>query len=183
MKDYGPNTRKNISEVFIKNFTKRLTHLSFFMYSLSSKNIWRICEEYVTVYCLKFYIILNKFKSVWIYPKLWRILNNRMTLNAIEIWNLNRFKGTYKHEKIKNQKQRKRVFYEYSLWKKGKMDSEVYYEMQNGYLFWQMQQEKIQHENLQVMINITFLILYIIRGFFIYLFHIMINQEFLYIQH
>ena len=32
--------------------------------------------------------------------------------------------------------------------KKGKMDSEVYYhEMQNGYLFWQMQQEKI-HENL-----------------------------------
>ena len=184
MKDYGPNTRKNISEVFMKNFTKRLTHLSFFMYSLSSKNIWRICEEYVTVYCLKFYIILNKFKSVWIYPKLRRILNNRMTLNAIEIWNLNRFKGTYKHEKIKNQKQRKRVFYEYSLWKKGKMDSEVYYhEMQNGYLFWQMQQEKIQHENLQVMINITFLILYIIRGFFIYLFHIMINQEFLYIQH
>ena len=31
-----------------------------------------------------------------------------MTLNAIEIWNLNRFKSTYKHEKIKNQKQRKR---------------------------------------------------------------------------
>ena len=31
-----------------------------------------------------------------------------MTLNATEIWNLNRFKGTYKHEKIKNQKQRKK---------------------------------------------------------------------------
>ena len=31
-----------------------------------------------------------------------------MTLKAIEIWNLNKFKGTYKHEKIKNQKQKKR---------------------------------------------------------------------------
>ena len=33
--------------------------------------------------------------------------------------------------------------------KKSKMDSQGYYhEMQNGYLFRQMQQEKIQHENL-----------------------------------
>ena len=56
---------------------------------------------------------MNKFKSVWIYPKLWRILNNWITLNAIEIWNLNRFKGAYKHEKIKNQKPRK---WESFLW-------------------------------------------------------------------
>ena len=34
-----------------------------------------------------------------------------MTLKAIEIWNLNKFKGTYKHEKIKNQKQKKREFF------------------------------------------------------------------------
>ena len=56
---------------------------------------------------------MNKFKSVWIYPKLWRILNNWITLNAIETWNLNRFKGAYKHEKIKNQKPRK---WESFLW-------------------------------------------------------------------
>ena len=93
-----------------EDFIKLLTHLSLFVYSLciSSKNMWRTCEEYVTVYCLKFYIILNKLKSVWIYPKLWRILNNRMTLNAIEIWNLNRFKGTY------------RAFYGYIWWKKAR---------------------------------------------------------------
>ena len=70
-----------------------------------------------------------------------------MTLNAIEIWNLNRFKGTYKHEKIKNQKQRKREFF--MMKKKNKMDLQGYYhEMENRYLFQQMQQEKIQHENL-----------------------------------
>ena len=34
-----------------------------------------------------------------------------MTLKAIEIWNLNKFKGTYKHKKIKNQKQKKREFF------------------------------------------------------------------------
>ena len=56
---------------------------------------------------------MNKFKSVWIYPKLWRILNNWITLNAVETWNLNRFKGAYKHEKIKNQKPRK---WESFLW-------------------------------------------------------------------
>ena len=79
---------------------------------ISMKNLWRISQ--------KFYTILNKFKSVWVCPKLWRTLNNRMTLKVIEIWNLNRFKGTYKHKKIKYQKQRKRerVFYEYSWWKK-----------------------------------------------------------------
>ena len=114
-------TRKYIHEEFMKYFTKLFTHLSFFIYSLVYvvEEYWRICKVYVTVYCLKFYIILTKFKSVWIYRKLWRILNNRMTLNAIEIWNLNRFKRTYKHENIKNQKQRKkkRVFYEYSWWK------------------------------------------------------------------
>ena len=86
-------------------------HSSSILLGILLKNMWRICEEYETVYCLKFYIILNEFRSVWIYQKLWRILNNRMTLNAIEIWNLNRFKGTYKHEKIKNQKQRKREFF------------------------------------------------------------------------
>ena len=103
-------TRKNIHEEFMKYFTKLFTYLSFFIYSpvYVVEEYWRICEVYVTVYCLKFYIILTKFKSVWIYRKLWRIFNNRMTLNAIEIWNLNRFKGTYKHEKIKNQKQRKK---------------------------------------------------------------------------
>ena len=115
-------------------------HSSSILLCISSKNMWRICEEYVTVYCLKFYIIFNKFKSLWIYPKLLRILNNRMTLKVIEIWNLNRFKGTYKHEKIKNQKQRKRESFYVQLMKKSKM--------QNGYLFRQMQQEKIQHENL-----------------------------------
>ena len=86
-------------------------HSSSILLCMSSKNMWRICEEYVTVYCLKFYIILSKFKSVWIYRKLWRILKNRVTLNATEIWNLNRFKETYKHEKIKNQKQRKKDFF------------------------------------------------------------------------
>ena len=103
-------TRKYIHEEFMKYFTKLFTHLSFFIYSLVYvvEEYWRICKVYVTVYCLKFYIILTKFKSVWIYRKLWRILNNRMTLNAIEIWNLNRFKRTYKHENIKNQKQRKK---------------------------------------------------------------------------
>ena len=125
-------------------------HSSSIFQCISSKNVWRICEEYVTVYCLKFYIILNKFKSVWIYLKLWRILNNILTLNTIEVWNLNRFKGTCKHEKIKDQKQRKRESF---LWvqvmKNSNMDSQGYYhEMQNGHLFWQMQQEKIQHENL-----------------------------------
>ena len=99
---------------------------------ISMKNLWRISQ--------KFYTILNKFKSVWVCPKLWRTLNNRMTLKVIEIWNLNRFKGTYKHEKIKNQKQRKRESFYVQLMKKSKM--------QNGYLFRQMQQEKIQHENL-----------------------------------
>ena len=83
-------------------------HSSSILLCISLKNMWRICEEYVTVYCLKFYIILNKLKSLWIYLKLWRILNNRMKLNAIEIWYVNRFKGTYKHKKIKNQKHRKR---------------------------------------------------------------------------
>ena len=46
-------------------------------------------------------------RLVWIYPKLRRVLNNRMTLNAIEIWNLNSFKGTHKCKNIKNQKQKK----------------------------------------------------------------------------
>ena len=36
-----------------------------------------------------------------------------------------------------------------------------------GYLFRQMQQEKIQHEDLSVMINITFLTLCVIREVFI----------------
>ena len=43
-------------------------------------------------------------------------------VNAVEIWNLNKFKGQYKHGKIKNEKKRKRerVFYEYSWWKKAR---------------------------------------------------------------
>ena len=93
-----------------QNFLHTCHSLSILL-CISSKNMWRICEEYVTVYCLKFYIILNKLKSVWIYPKLGRILNNRTTLKAIEIWNLNKFKGTYKHKKIKNQKQKQREFF------------------------------------------------------------------------
>ena len=121
----GPITRR-ISQNFLHT-----CHSSSILLCISSKNMWRICEEYVTVYCLKFYVILNKFESVWIYPKLWRILNNRMALYAIKIWNLNRFEGTYKHE---NERK--------------KMDSQGYYhEMQNGCLFRQMQLEKIQHEN------------------------------------
>ena len=60
-------------------------HSSSILLCISSKNMWRICEEYVTAYCLKFYIILNKFKSVWVYPKLWRILNNRMTLTPLKL--------------------------------------------------------------------------------------------------
>ena len=70
-----------------------------------------------------------------------------MTLNAIEIWNLKRFKETYKHEKIKNKKYRKRERECYMSTvnkKKNKIDSEGHYhEMQNEYLFRQMQQENI----------------------------------------
>ena len=41
-----------------------------------------------------------------------------MTVGAIEICNLNRFKGTYKHEKIKIQnRENVRLFYEYRWWK------------------------------------------------------------------
>ena len=45
-----------------------------------------------------------------------------MTLNAIEIWNLSRYKGTCKYEMIKNEKQRKieQVFHEYSGLKKAR---------------------------------------------------------------
>ena len=63
-----------------------------------------------------------------------------MTLSAIEIWNLNRFKGTYKHQNIKHQRQKKREYLMSILF--------YHHEMQNGYLFRQMQQEKIRHENL-----------------------------------
>ena len=107
-----------------KNFL-HTCHSSSILLCISSKNMWRICEEYVTVYCLKFYIILNKFKSVWIYPKLWRILNNRMTLNAIEIWNLNKFKGTIqtrKDQKSKTEKKRESFLW-VQLMVKSKMDS------------------------------------------------------------
>ena len=72
-----------------------------------------------------------------------------MTLRNIEIWNLNWFKGTYKQGKIKNQKQRNREIFLSTVDEKSKVDSQGYYhEIQNGYLFRQMQQEKIQHENL-----------------------------------
>ena len=72
-----------------------------------------------------------------------------MTLRNIEIWNLNWFKGTYKQGKIKNQKQRNREIFLSKVDEKSKVDSQGYYhEIQNGYLFRQMQQEKIQHENL-----------------------------------
>ena len=101
----GPVTRNNIMKNLWRisqNFL-HTCHSSSILLCISSKNMWRTCEGYVTVSCLKFYIVLNKFKSVWIYLKLWKILNNRMMLKPIEIWDLNRFKETYKHEKIKNQ--------------------------------------------------------------------------------
>ena len=68
-----------------------------------------------------------------------------MTLNAIEIWNLNSFKGTHKYKNIKNQKQKNREsFLRVELMEESKMDSQSYFsEMQNGYLFRQMQQEKM----------------------------------------
>ena len=73
-----------------------------------------------------------------------------MTLNAIEIWNLNRFKGTYKHQKIKNENRKTEIeFFMSTVDEKSNMDSQgCYHEMQNGYLFRQMQQEKIQQGNL-----------------------------------
>ena len=68
-----------------------------------------------------------------------------MTVGAIEICNLNRFKGTYKHEKIKIQNRKCETFLWVQLMKNGKMDSQGFYrETQSGHLFRQMQQEKIQ---------------------------------------
>ena len=130
-------------------------HSSSILLCISSKNMWKICEEYVTVYCLKFYIISNKFKSVWIYLKLWRIL-----LNTIEIWtNLKGLTNT-KRSKMKNrEKERERVFYEHGWWKKARWIHKVII-MKYKWIFVSTNATgKIQHENLQVMINITFLIL------------------------
>ena len=72
-----------------------------------------------------------------------------MTLKVIEIWNLNRFKGTYKHEKVKNQKQLKREEFSCTVDEK-KQDGFTRLSSWNvkRILFRQMQQEKMQHENL-----------------------------------
>ena len=123
----GPVTRKNIMKNLWRisqNFL-HTCHSSSILLCILLKNIWRICLVYVTVYCLKFCIVLNKFKSAWIYPKFWRILNNRMTLNAIEIWNLNKFKGTIqtrKDQKSKTEKKRESFLW-VQLMVKSKMDS------------------------------------------------------------
>ena len=56
-------TKENIYEEFMRNFTKLLTHLSFFIYFSAYiveeyvKNLWRVCNR------LLFKILHNQFKS------------------------------------------------------------------------------------------------------------------------
>ena len=54
---------------------------------------WRMQKKWVGFphsNCFEFLPYLHGFKSIWIHELCWRIRNNRMTSNAIEMQNVNR---------------------------------------------------------------------------------------------